>query len=158
MFNILRKDTFRLQLSTLEIKPITFLLHPLHVYLKQQGKAVGRVLVNESKRDVRWRKKKWWRQEECDRKTEQLLQCVFICPCCVLLVSTHWHVKPPGDWWSHLGIYVHVVTDREGHIGCQRCLRVCYSWCGQRWILYLKSLEDEQGFSWQTVTGWVCLP
>lgn len=53
MFNILRKDTFRLQLSTLEIKPITFLLHPLHVYLKQQGKAVGRVLVNESKRDVR---------------------------------------------------------------------------------------------------------
>lgn len=94
----------------------------------------GQVLDNDSEGEARWRKKKWCREEECDRKPKQLFPCVFTCPCCALLASTHLDWKPPGDWWSHLAltaVTLRVCGDMGIFAICSCfCVASCCGWKG----------------------------
>ena len=125
----------------------------------QIREAVGRwALDNESKRAVRWREKKWRREEKCDEKPEQLLPvvCLYLSSLCSASLDT---LRPKTTWRL-------MVTFNQAEVAslcarrrlcacCSRwrgtystgCEKVFVRVCGKRWMLNLKSLEDEQGFN-----------
>lgn len=112
-------------------------------------KVVGRVLDSKARKIWGW-ENKCWREEECDRMREQLLQCFY--PSLLgstsldtFRLKTTWRRMATFRHWSACRYRWRDIQEVEGVV----CVPVRSSRCGQRWMLNLKSLEDEQGFSWQ---------